>query len=88
MDDISIQELKSTGLMLDMVPKSINKAEYAIDSLRNLDVKIWDLWKNGYFYLMGNAKSIQTFRKALKEKGIQSNNIYTQPFWADGKVGL
>lgn len=87
-DNVSVQELKKTGLILNMVPKSINKAEFAIDSLRKLDVKIWDIWKNGYFYLMGNAKSIQMFRKALKEKGIQNNSIYTQPFWADGKVGL
>lgn len=88
LDNLSINELKNIGLSLDIVPKSINKAEFAIKTLNKLDGKVWDLWQNGYFYLMGNAKSIQAFRQALKEKGVQSKNIYTKPFWADGKVGL
>ncbi|RJE72585.1 siderophore-interacting protein [Reichenbachiella sp. MSK19-1] len=87
-DEVSIDELYNLGLMLDTVPKSINHAEFAIESLNELDDKIWDLWQNGYFYLMGNAKSIQAFRRALKEKGVSSKNIYTKPFWADGKIGL
>jgi NADPH-dependent ferric siderophore reductase len=37
---------------------------------------------------MGNAKSIQAFRKALREKGVSNKNIHTQPYWAEGKVGL
>ena len=85
---VSIDELKNIGLAVDIVPKSENKAEFAIMELNKLDGKIWDLWQNGYFYLMGNAKSIQAFRQALKEKGVQSKNIYTKPFWAKGKVGL
>lgn len=88
LDPVSLRESDKIGLMVDTVPKSANKAAFAIDSLNKLDDKIWDLWQYGYFYLMGNAKSIQAFRKALKEKGVQSKNIYTQPFWADGKIGL
>ena len=75
-------------LMLDTVPKSTQKAANAIEILNQLDDKIWQLWQKGYFYLMGNAKSIQAFRKALKEKGITNKNIYTQAYWAEGKVGL
>lgn len=88
LDQLSIEAIKSAGLMLDTVPKSIKKAEFAIASLNKLNDRIWDLWQNGYFYLMGNAKSIQAFRTALKKKGVQSRDIYTQPFWADGKIGL
>ncbi|PBQ30902.1 oxidoreductase [Sphingobacteriaceae bacterium] len=74
--------------MLDVVPISANKAENAIHSLESLDESVWALWKTGVFYLMGNAKSIQNFRKALKEKGISSRNIITQPYWVEGKIGL
>lgn len=74
--------------MVDTVAKAAGTAEFAIEALNKMEAKFWDLWKDGYFYLMGNAKSIQNFRKALKEKGVQSRNIYTQPYWADCKVGL
>jgi len=76
------------GLVVDVVPKSEIKAQFAIESLQKLDPEIWNLWKNGHFYLLGNAKSIQAFRKALKEKGVSNKNIYTQPYWAEGKIGL
>ncbi|WP_157886054.1 siderophore-interacting protein [Chryseobacterium glaciei] len=88
LDAVSTKELNKIGLIVDIVPKSIDKAKFALEALNKLDGKVWDLWQNGYFYLMGNAKSIQTFRQALKEKCVQSKNIYTKPFWADGKVGL
>lgn len=88
LDEPSIPIPKKLGLNVDIVPKSINKAESAIKALQNLDAEIWDLWKNGFFYLMGNAKSIQAFRKALREKGISNKNIHTQPYWAEGKAGL
>ena len=88
LDNTSLEVPKSLGLMVDTVPKSVNRAEFAIETLNKLDDKIWQLWQNGFFYLMGNAKSIQNFRKALRDKGVSSKNIYTQPYWADGKVGL
>lgn len=88
LDELSVSIPEKLGLNVDIVPKSINKAESAIKALQNLDAEIWDLWKNGFFYLMGNAKSIQAFRKALREKGISNKNIHTQPYWAEGKAGL
>jgi len=74
--------------MLDVVPTSTNKAENAILFLESLDDSIWNLWKNGFFYLIGNAKSIQNFRKALKEKGVSGKHMLTQPYWMEGKIGL
>ncbi|MFH7018140.1 siderophore-interacting protein [Flavobacterium sp. FlaQc-47] len=88
LDADSTEVPNKLGFAVDIAPKSTNKAEFAIDILNKLDHKIWELWKDGYFYLMGNAKSIQAFRKALKEKGVSNKNIYTQPYWAEGKIGL
>lgn len=87
--DASAMEIpKVIHLMVDTVPKTTNKAATAISLLNTLDHKIWELWQSGYFYLMGNAKSIQAFRKVLKAKGIANKNIYTQAYWAEGKIGL
>lgn len=69
-------------------PYLIDKAETAIDYLSSIDDFNWNRIKNGQFYIMGNAKSISTFRKALKDKGVSNRNIVTQPFWVEGKVGL
>jgi len=88
LDNESTEVPEKLGLLVDVVPKSINKAEHAIKALHNLDPEIWKLWQNGHFYLLGNAKSIQAFRKALKDKGISNKSIYTQPYWAEGKIGL
>jgi NADPH-dependent ferric siderophore reductase len=82
------KEKLNSECQLDVVPTSTNKAANAITYLENLDQRIWDLWKNGFFYLIGNARSIQNFRKALKQKGISSKNILTQPYWMEGKIGL
>ncbi len=41
-----------------------------------------------HFYLIGNAKTIQQTRMLLKQKGISSHHIFSQPFWALGKKGL
>ncbi|MDA6069452.1 siderophore-interacting protein [Flavobacterium sp. AC] len=87
--DASTAEIpKMLGLEVDIVQKTNIKAEFAIEMLNKLDPKIWDLWQHGQFYLMGNAKSIQAFRKVLKEKGVLNKKIYTQPYWAEGKIGL
>lgn len=74
--------------LLDVVPNSGIKAESAIFFLENLHESVWQLWKNSMFYLIGNARSIQNFRKALKAKGVSSRNIITQPYWMEGKIGL
>ncbi len=95
-DYLGVLELHSTTgqtyidaeCMLEVVPHSDNKAEHAVRYLESLSAPVWQLWKNGVFYLIGNAGSIQNFRKALKAKGISNKNIITQPYWAEGKIGL
>lgn len=43
-------------------------------------------WKTASFVLIGNAKSVQTFRKVLKNN--TSGKIITQGYWLEGKKGL
>lgn len=43
-------------------------------------------WTDANFTLVGNVKSIQTFRKVLKNKF--KGTIYSQGYWLDGKKGL
>lgn len=40
------------------------------------------------FYLTGNAKAIQAFRKNLLVLDFQSAQIQSDPYWAEGKCGL
>ncbi len=77
-----------TNSGLEVVPSSIDKAQNAISLLEKLPERVWELWKSGAFYLMGNGRSVQRFRNALKEKGVNIRNIKTQPYWVEGKFGL
>jgi NADPH-dependent ferric siderophore reductase len=77
-----------TNTGLDFVSASHNKAQNAISLLEKLPEQVWELWKNGAFYLMGNGRSIQNFRNVLREKGVSIKNIKTQPYWTEGKIGL
>ncbi len=43
-------------------------------------------WKTASYVLLGNAKSVQTFRKVLKNS--MSGKITTQGYWLEGKKGL
>lgn len=43
-------------------------------------------WQNANFALSGNVKSVQTFRKVLKNK--TSGNITSQGYWLEEKKGL
>lgn len=87
--DTTLRSETNLECMLGLVQSSGRyKAEQATLFLENLDEKVWQLWKDGIFYLMGNGRSIQNFRKALKEKGIGSKQILTQPYWVEGKTGL
>jgi len=88
LDAGSLYVPEQLGLMLDVVPKAETKALHAIRFLDELEEEIWSLWKSGVFYLMGNARSIQQFRSALRQRGISSRNIVTQPYWVEGKAGL
>lgn len=44
-------------------------------------------WNAANFALVGNVKSVQTFRKVLKNKN-HRGNIYSQGYWLEGKKGL
>jgi len=52
----------------------------------NLPLLQTEEWNNADFALVGNVKSVQTFRKVLKNK-IQGN-INSQGYWLEGKRGL
>lgn len=43
-------------------------------------------WNSANFILTGNVKSVQTFRKKLKDRS--SVNISSQGYWLEGKKGL
>lgn len=45
-----------------------------------------DEWNTANFAVVGNVKSVQTFRKVLKDK--TQGNIYSQGYWLEGKKGL
>ncbi len=45
-----------------------------------------DEWNTANFALVGNVKSVQVFRKVLKDK--TRGNIYSQGYWLEGKKGL
>ncbi|MDM1502918.1 oxidoreductase [Myroides marinus] len=74
---------------MEYIQKSEDREMYpAVDYLESIDTYRWNKLIHGQFYLMGNGKSIQKFRKALRAKGVSANNIITQPFWIQGKMGL
>lgn len=43
-------------------------------------------WKDAVFLLTGNAKSIQIFRKVIKDK--TTSKVYTRGYWIEGLEGL
>lgn len=43
-------------------------------------------WKDAVFLLTGNAKSIQIFRKVIKDK--TTSKVYTRGYWIEGIEGL
>lgn len=78
------------------IPELLGLENYTVftknDSFRN-DKWISDLplfktdeWNTTNFALVGNVKSVQTFRKVLKDK--MQGNIYSQGYWLEGKKGL
>ncbi|MBT1705033.1 siderophore-interacting protein [Chryseosolibacter indicus] len=54
--------------------------------IRNLPVFKTDEWNAANFVLVGNARSVQMFRKVLRER-IQGNT-YSQGYWLEDKKGL
>ncbi|RZK78056.1 MAG: hypothetical protein EOO85_07250 [Pedobacter sp.] len=45
------------------------------------------VWKDANFLLTGNAKSVQTIRKAIKRIDI-TGRIFAKAYWAEGRAGL
>ncbi len=54
--------------------------------ISNLPLFNTDEWNTANFALVGNAKSVQIFRKVLKDK--TQGSIYSQGYWLEGKKGL
>ncbi|WP_157279064.1 FAD-binding oxidoreductase [Olivibacter sitiensis] len=54
--------------------------------ISNLSLFQTDEWDTANFALTGNVKSVQAFRKVLKDK--TQGNIYSQGYWLEGKKGL
>jgi len=44
-------------------------------------------WKTANFVLTGNVKSVQIFKKVLKNSGV-TGKIFSQGYWLEGKRGL
>ncbi|MEM0991749.1 MAG: siderophore-interacting protein [Bacteroidota bacterium] len=73
----------------EIVEKSKEKpAKGAIEWLDEQTEATWGDWQDSIFYLTGRAKSIQVFRKALINKGVNAKQIQRMPYWAEGKKGL
>lgn len=87
LDEIHWDWPKLLSLEAKVVGKSTSfPAQYALLSLN--EVEGWEKWKTANFYLSGRAKSIQRFRKSLIDRGVNSKQIISFPYWADGKKGL
>lgn len=54
--------------------------------ISNLPLFKTNEWNTANFALVGNVKSVQTFRKVLKAR--TQGNIYSQGYWLEGKKGL
>lgn len=54
--------------------------------IRDLSLFKTGEWNTANFALIGNVKSVQAFRKVLKDKMLGS--IYSQGYWLEGKKGL
>ncbi|ARS41886.1 hypothetical protein CA265_20405 [Sphingobacteriaceae bacterium GW460-11-11-14-LB5] len=76
------------NLLIDVVPSDPNTpAKNAINWMENMHPICWEMWQNATFYLTGRAKSIQYFKKYLKQRGVSFRQIITMPYWEIGKVG-
>jgi NADPH-dependent ferric siderophore reductase len=81
----SVDQLK---LLIDTVPADVNApAKNAINWMENMHPICWEMWQNATFYLTGRAKSVQEFKKYLKQRGVNFKQIITLPYWEIGKVG-
>lgn len=77
------------GLSAEVVEKSsANPGQNAAALLEEMQGNCWTVWQHATFYLTGNARSIQAFRKELIVRGVKSKQIQTEPYWVEGKRGL
>ncbi|WP_316830432.1 hypothetical protein [Pedobacter aquatilis] len=82
------EALNNIKLLIDAVPSEIMApAENAITWMENMHPKCWEMWKDASFYLTGRGKSVQKFKKYLKEKGVSYKQIQTTCYWENGKTG-
>ena len=76
------------NLLIDVVPSDLSSpAKNAINWMENMHPMCWEMWQNATFYLTGRAKSVQQFKKYLKQRGVSFNQMITMPYWELGKVG-
>ncbi|WP_255492426.1 FAD-binding oxidoreductase [Myroides sp. NP-2] len=54
--------------------------------ISQLDPIVMPEWKEAVFLLTGDAKSIQIFRKVIKDK--TTSKVYTRGYWVEGIEGL
>ncbi len=81
----SVEHLK---LLIDTVPSEMDApAKNAITWMDNMHPLCWEMWQNATFYLTGRAKSVQQFKRYLKQRGVSFRQIVTMPYWEIGKVG-
>jgi len=86
--DENIDSVDGINLLIDAVSANINApAENAVTWMENMHPKCWEMWKDATFYLTGRAKSVQRFKKYLKQKGVSFKQIHSMSYWEMGKIG-
>lgn len=65
-----------------------NAATHAIGWLGQCHHTVWLNRDQTFFYLTGQARSIQQLNRFLTTSGVSSKQIKTCPYWAEGKKGL
>jgi NADPH-dependent ferric siderophore reductase len=89
LDEPNRRWLESLAISARIVEKEYAPAaKFAVEAILEMPAGSWAQWSSAAFYLTGRAKSIQAVRKALTARGVAMKNIFTEPYWAEGKKGL
>ncbi|WP_316802474.1 siderophore-interacting protein [Pedobacter nototheniae] len=89
MQEENEESLRRIKLLLDAVPASQEEpASNAINWMDNMHPKCWEMWKDAKFYLSGRSRSVQKFKKYLRQKGVATKQITSIPYWEIGVLGL
>ncbi|SIO36987.1 siderophore-interacting protein [Chitinophaga niabensis] len=85
-----MQEVPCTGILeLDEANFRVpEKLGMQVDVVRKGDNAFAVVKEKAAYVLTGNGESIQSFRKLLKERGVNSSQIITKAYWIPGKKGL